>query len=49
MKRREEMICQFVVEFKCSFQVARAYLESEEWLYTEAAYSYNADRKAGLI
>lgn len=32
-----------------SEEVAKVYLEAEEWLVDEAVYTINAERKAGML
>jgi len=42
---KAKLIAMFVSQVKCTEEVAREYLLSEEWLYTEAIFIWNSDQR----
>lgn len=42
-KERSDKVQQFMVQWSVTEEVAKSYLESEEWIYWEACVSYRLD------
>lgn len=46
---RQAMIAEVVKEVKVTAQVARQYLEAEEWVVEDAVFDIRAERARGMI